>query len=348
MTTPPNMHQSAQWYAQIMGWYVFPLHTPFFDADGRCTGCSCENYRRSDDCRRNSPKLYIGPTGKCAAPGKCPRVRWAEKSTIDPKQIAKWWGRAWRDVNVETGEIVANVPNIGIDCDKSGLLVFDADSYKEAAGDLSELLSWDDRETVTSITQGGGEHLIYDRQGKPYGNSTKGLPPGIDIRGVGGYIVAVPSIGKSGRRYQYEEAYRPSQIPLLPIPKALDDILKSATPVHRSRAGEIVLNHPVSIRRSVRLVEDMLNRADLDHSGALEYGQGRRWIFNECPFMPDDDPHADDGGAFVIVLDDGRISAGCHHNRCRQAIEASGGSGWQYLRKMAGMERNQCRVVVTI
>lgn len=223
-----DMLRHARAYAKYLGWYVFPLHNAIFDANGNCTGCSCEHYRRSETCQKDHPGLYLGPTGKCDWPGKCPRVKWSEKSTIDRWRIDKWWGKSWRDTDVETGEIVFNIPNIGIDCRKSNLLVLDADKYKKFYGDLSSLLSWQDRATVTALTQGGGEHLIYDRQGKPYGNATGNLPPGIDIRGVGGFIVAVPSIGKSGRRYQYEEAYKPSTTPLLPIPAGLDAILSKA------------------------------------------------------------------------------------------------------------------------
>jgi hypothetical protein len=245
---------------------------------------------------------------------------------------------------VKTGEIGRYLPNIGIDCGKSGLLVFDADTYKQV-GDLGDLLTWADRETVTVITQGGGEHLIYNRQGKPYGNATKGLPPGIDIRGAGGYVVAVPSLGKSGRRYQYEEAYRPSITPLLPIPKALDDILSNATPQVKHRGNAIALNASTAVKSSIRIVEQVLERLDVD-ANSTDYGDGARWVFAECPFMPEDDPHADDNGSFVIVLEDGRIAAGCHHNRCRKRLEDADVTGWQWLRRLAGMERRQ--IIVTV
>lgn len=346
MSAQPDMLRAALWYAQRLGWYVFPIHNPIFDDTGACTGCTCEKYRRSDDCQRNRPALYLGPTGKCANPGKCPRVAWGSKSTIDPAQIRKWWGNGWRDINVETGEIKHHQPNIGIDCGKAGLLVFDADTYKQV-GDLSDLLTWDDRETVTVITQGGGEHLIYDRQGKPYGNATKGLPPGFDIRGVGGYVVAAPSIGKSGRRYQYEESYKPSHTPLLPIPRSLDTILSNATPKAKRRNDGVVLRVAASARNAVRLVEQVLDKADLDAEKSA-YGDGARWVFTQCPFMPEDDQHANDAGAFVVVLDDGRIAAGCHHNRCQKRLEEAGLSGWQFLRKVAGMERRQIVVTVTL
>lgn len=238
-----DMLRYARAYAKILGWYVFPVHNPIFDERGNCTGCSCEHYRRSEACRIAHSYLYLGPTGKCKWPGKCPRVKWSEKATIDLPQIDRWWGKPWRDIDVETGEIVHNIPNIGVDCGRSGLLVLDADTYKKVCGDLSDLLSWEDRETVTVITQGGGEHFIYDRQGKPYGNATRGLPPGIDIRGVGSYFVAVPSLGKSGRCYQYEEAYKPLATPLLPIPAALDAILSKAHSEAKAPVNGVIERH---------------------------------------------------------------------------------------------------------
>jgi hypothetical protein len=328
------------------GWPVFPVATPMFDTHGRCVGCSCEQYRRSNDCKRKHPHLYLGPKGKCANPGKCPRVRWSEKSTVDPVQIKRWWGSYWQDVNIETGRITENVPNVGIDCGKAGLLVFDADTYKHFCGDLSDLFSVDERQTVTVITGGGGEHLWFDRQGKPYGNSTKGLPPGVDIRGLGGYIVAPPSLHKSGRRYQFETGYGPRDLSLLPIPPKLDEILAAATP-RSHRRGEIRLVTPALLRRSVRAVERLLEGGELAHSGQLVYGDGFRWILDSCPFNPADDPHGEDASAFIIVLPDGRIGAGCHHNRCQKRIEEAD-SGWKLLCDLVGYQSRRRQVLVEV
>lgn len=323
MSATPNMTRAALWCA-ARGWYVFPCHEPLFNASGECVGCTCEPYRHSEECRVNHPRLYLKPDEKCSNPGKCPRVQWGKKSTIDPEQIKKWWGY-WPTANV------------GIDCGKSGLLVFDADTYKQV-GDLSELLTIDDRETVTVITGGGGEHLIYDRQGKPYGNSTKNLPPGIDIRGQGGYVIAAPSLHKSGRRYRYEIGYAPHEIALAPIPAALDAILSAGTIAHRNSADCLSESDSEAVRRSVWMVDEFLTQTNLTHFGQQEYGQGgRRWVFKHCPFAPADNPHADDGGAYLAVLDDGRIISGCQHNRCRKQYEPYSLTGWEWLKQATGV-----------
>lgn len=334
-----NTPKAAVWYAQRLGWYVFPIHSPIFDS-GACVGCTCESYKRSAKSQAYLIERGRGgefdPAFKCSNPGKCPAVKWADASTVDINQITRWWGKPWRSINVETGEIIEFTPNIGIDCGKSGLLVFDSDSYKNAGYDLVDLISLPDQETVTVLTQGGGEHFIYDRQGKAYGNATRGLPAGIDIRGVGGYIVAAPSIGKSGNRYSYLESYGPHEIALHPIPAELDAILSAAT-TFKSKAGAAGEPDSKAVKRSLKLVSAVLEHGNIKSSGADAYlKDGRRWILPECPFNPENDPHAQDAAAFVIVMPDGRITAGCHHNRCQKQIEQFPGGGWQMLKYLSG------------
>lgn len=321
MNDTPDMQRAALWYAQ-RNVFVFPVHEPVIQ-NGACVGCACEPYRHSEQCKRNHPRLYLAKGEQCANPGKCPRVRWREKSTVDPEQIKHWWA-------------MFPTANIGIDCGKSGLLVFDADTYKQV-GDLSDLLTSNDRETVTVITGGGGEHFFYNRQGKNYGNSTRGLPPGIDIRGVGGYVVAAPSLHKSGRRYQYEHGYAPHEIELLPIPESLDAILSRCTMAHRNSNGAISEPDSEAVKRSVWMVDEFFSHTDYMHFGQTAYGVGRRWVFQHCPFNPTEEPHAEDGGAYLCVLDDGRIVAGCHHNRCRQQYEPLNLTGWAWLKQHTGV-----------
>lgn len=319
--------RAALWYAQH-GWSVFPIHAPLFDIQGTCYACTCEDWRRSEECKALKPHLWLAHGEHCKQPGKCPACRWAEKSTTDSEQIQKWWGHEWR-TKLEDGYSTYYMPNIGIDCGKSNLLTLDVDTYKNLYGDIDDLLPIKDRQTVTAISGGGGEHLVYNRLGKPYGNSTKGLPPGIDIRGAGGYIVAAPSIHKTNRRYRWEMGYGPHEMNPAPIPFALRSILDKATH-HRMnhQAGEPSIE---AVKKSSNLVEQVLRQTKIEHKGQQEYGQGRRWILPKCPFNPVTDPHGDDGGTFVIVLEDGFIAAGCHHNRCRHVIEASGLGGWNLI-----------------
>lgn len=201
-------------YALHFGWQIFPIHEPIFDKEGYCIGCTCEKYRRTERCRSTHPYMYLGPDGKCTTPGKCPRVGWRSKSTNKHKVISSWW-KQWPNAN------------IGIDCGKSGLLVLDYDLYKEHF-DGADMLTLEEQETTTSITGGGGQHLFYlQPEDRKFGNSKTGLPTGIDVRGIGGYVVAPPSLHSSGRCYQWEETFRPSAVKPKPLPLKLYKLLSS-------------------------------------------------------------------------------------------------------------------------
>jgi hypothetical protein len=63
-------------------------------------------------------------------------------------------------------------------------------------------------------TPGGGQH-IYFRTETPYGNSRGSLPPGIDVRGVGGYCIAPGATLPDGRSYKIVQGSL-SAIPALP------------------------------------------------------------------------------------------------------------------------------------
>jgi hypothetical protein len=192
--------ESARWYAHNMG-YVIPLHEPLF-ADGLCVGCSCEEWKRA-----HGQPGYI-----CNTPGKHPRHNnWEEVASDSKEQIDRWW-QAWPTAN------------IGIAAGKSGLVCLDADKYK-AGGDWVN--DW--AETVTSLTGGGGEHLIYlHPDGPPLGGSSKGLPPFVDVRAHGGQFVAPPSMHPSGRRYEWEEGYKPNQLSPAMLPEPITAVLRQA------------------------------------------------------------------------------------------------------------------------
>lgn len=159
------MGRAALWFAK-WGLAVFPVHEPLFDHPLGYT-CTCEEWRHSDWAKKNAPHRYLEPAQHCDGPGKCPRGKWRDESTTDPETIRRWWRRL-------------PTANIGIDCGKNGLLVLDADTYKDRySGD--GLLTRADEETVTVLTGGGGTHLWYKRpDGKDWGNAKKGLPDGID------------------------------------------------------------------------------------------------------------------------------------------------------------------------
>lgn len=158
------------------GWAVFPLHGI---VNGACT------------CGR----------GECSSPGKHPLVRRGlYEATSEVPQIHTWW-RQWRmaNIGIATGQ-------------PSGIVVIDVDlpTAVTSLGRIADKLA----PTLTGLTGGGGLHLLYRaRSAERLRNRASGLPgmpdlAGIDLRGDGGYVVAPPSVHRSGNAYSWLDPTR--------------------------------------------------------------------------------------------------------------------------------------------
>lgn len=112
-------------------------------------------------------RIEVEPDGKVNKPPQR-GVRWRDESTTDEAIIIGWWKR-WNDAVV------------AIDCGKSGIVVLDVDPRHDGA--------WD--EPGTYRTQGGGEHVLYrEAKNSVIGcDNTGKVAPGVDIKGLGGYVV---------------------------------------------------------------------------------------------------------------------------------------------------------------
>ncbi len=172
-----ELREAALGYAH-RGWRVFPLHGIVNEA------CTCG---RTD----------------CSSAGKHPLVRRGlYEATTDPDVIMEWW-RRWRSANVgiATGAV-------------SGLAVIDVD-LPAAFVSLGRLIEQEVPATLTGLTGGGGVHLVFSSSDETLGNSAGRLPgmddelTGFDLRGNGGYIVAPPSVHRSGGSYEWLDANRP-------------------------------------------------------------------------------------------------------------------------------------------
>jgi hypothetical protein len=162
-----------------LGWAVFPCHTPTVG------GCSC------------------GRCG-CTSAGKHPRTRnGVHDATTDRATVAGWW-RCWPRANVAvaTGET-------------SGVVVVDIDWRHGGDEAWRTLTAGRSGIEAPVVVTGAGWHVWLAHPGRPIPNSAGRLGPGIDIRGDGGYVIAPPSLHRSGRRYRWQ---RPpgAQLPVLP------------------------------------------------------------------------------------------------------------------------------------
>ncbi len=166
---------------------VLPVHTP--DRGGVCS------------CTRGE---------RCDSPGKHPRLRHGvNEASTDPRRIELWWSH-WPQANVglRTGVIMD---------------VADVDSAEGWHG-LRHLLDDEIPPGPQVHTGGGGRHLWFRPTG--YGNRVH-LLPGLDWRGVGGYVLAPPSRHATGVGYTW--IHRPG--PSLPAgPPALRAMIAGPEP----------------------------------------------------------------------------------------------------------------------
>lgn len=222
-----QLRAAALGYAE-RGWRVFPLHGI---VNSVCT-CGRPN---------------------CGSAGKHPLVRRGlYEATTDTRVIKEWW-RRWRSANIglATGA-------------ESGLVVIDVD-LPAALASLAKLIDLNIPRTLTGLTGGGGLHLVLSSDEAALGNSAGRLTgvdddlPGIDLRANGGYIVAPPSLHRSGARYAWLD---PERV-IAPVPDwltqpertyaALDDVAGATFEGDGSAYGLAVLRDELDRLRAAQV-----------------------------------------------------------------------------------------------
>jgi archaellum biogenesis ATPase FlaH len=125
---------------------------------------------------------------------------WQNAATSDPVTIRTWFEGQFKDcgLGIATGEFRNRY-----------LVVIDIDDRPEFSGsdtlkDL-EQLHGELPNTVEVITGSGGRH-IYFLTDQPIRNEASGkLGQGIDVRGIGGQVLAPPTIHPNGKTYEWVE-----------------------------------------------------------------------------------------------------------------------------------------------
>ena len=124
-----------------------------------------------------------------------PNILWRSAATSDRVKVAGWWSKYPEAL-------------VGINLAKSGLIVIDADRHGEHDGvaAIAELMhenQFDPNDVPVVGTPNDGTHFYFrQRPGENLGNARGTLPPGIDVRGDGGYTIAPGSVLTDGRRYE--------------------------------------------------------------------------------------------------------------------------------------------------
>jgi len=146
------------------GWSVLPVHSV------RNGVCSCGN-------------------PQCPSPGKHPRIKWSEftRTRATEDQIRGWWSK-WPDSNV--GVITGPISDLAV-------IDIDGPTGEQSAQDLNL------PDTLSVSTGGGGRHLYYQYPAGRVVLTRTSIMNGIDVRGESGFVVAPPSIHKSGGEYAW-------------------------------------------------------------------------------------------------------------------------------------------------
>lgn len=181
------------------GWRVFPCHSV---RHGVCT-CGKPNCR-------DIAKHPRTPNG-------------CKDASTNPEQLRQWW-RKYPDANI----------GIATGGD-SVLLVVDADG-EVGQKSLQSLGKFPETPKVQTGRLDGG-YQFYFRY--PSGSDLtigSSVMPGIDFRGEGGYVIAPPSLHKTGRRYQW--LVSPEHLALATAPDWLISALSQKNPREKPPANE--------------------------------------------------------------------------------------------------------------
>lgn len=165
----------------------------------------------------NKNGFIIMPVGSDKIPPKGFAWKYLQTCRSQPEsQISRWWGTQYKDFNIAV--ITGN-----------GVFAVDADS-EEAMKIIEENLP----DTPATSFTGKGKHYLYRMPSFPIGNSVN-PDTKIDIRGVGGYIVAPPSLhGQTGKRYTWKQ----SLVHVNTLPELTEDHYRFLYQVTKNRSLE--------------------------------------------------------------------------------------------------------------
>lgn len=148
---------------------------------------------------------------------------WPAKATTDAATIAGWWHQH-PDANV------------GLVC--GDLLVLDvdgapgSDSLTGIGLDPQQLpATW-----VAETGRAGGQHFYFKNSLDEFHRNRIGVLDGVDIKGVGGYVVAPPSVHPNGNPYKWQAGRAPWEVELAEPPKDFLQLLEGRD--QRSEDGD--------------------------------------------------------------------------------------------------------------
>lgn len=189
--------QGALWFAS-KGYPVLPLHSVT-----EAGGCTCGN----SDCESvgKHPFAPLAPHG-------------LRDATVDLGVIRDWFTEHyWLGYGIVTDELLV----IDVDARHGGLETWQELTRQPTRAPLH---TWQVR------TGGGGLHVML--KNTPDIRSGK-LDTGVDIRGIGGYIVGPTCLHKSGKRYEWLQQCSPKDAELVEPPEWLLCVIRARSHLGR-------------------------------------------------------------------------------------------------------------------
>jgi hypothetical protein len=203
-------------------------------------------------------------------PDKTPRVAaWEQAATNSQFAVAVRWEAA--------PECLPALP-VGV----HSLVVIDADRKAGGADGVAAFhaLCAEQRIDLSTAfiveTPTGGYHFYFTAQ-TPYGNSRGSLPDGIDVRGLGGYVIAPGATLPDGRTYRHVCGFWDA-IPQLPEPLArfLREKRPVASPAPASAVDASLIGERERLCAAAALADEVAKLR------AMGEGSGRNRALNEA------------------------------------------------------------------
>jgi hypothetical protein len=150
---------------------------------------------------RVHPLYEVSPEGVCACwrgaqcpekqRGKHPRLRaWQSEASSDLQTVARWWTE-WPDAGIGVATGAASRVWV-LDCDGNEALAWYRDRCRS-----------DGFVPTRGARTGRGRHFWFRWPEGIVIRNAQGIAPGVDVRGEGGYVIAPPTLHRSGSRYEW-------------------------------------------------------------------------------------------------------------------------------------------------
>lgn len=173
----------------------------------------------------------------------------------------------------------------------AGLFVVDADRHQGGADGVSAwralLAANGDPQAPCVVTPSGGRHYYFRQpEGEPLGNHEGDLPPGINVRGAGGYVIAAGAAMPDGRCYSREDGDALILARVCPLPPQwLLDLIraKDRKPSHAPANGVRPAIMTLAEEERIRSYAEKGVAAELDKLRTAPKGR-RNNTLNEAAF----------------------------------------------------------------